>query len=268
MSLNVYAPIVLGFIAGITVLFGVIFMILVGRRLSPKGVGFLNAFAGGVLAYLALEAGAEAADIVEGFIAWETIGELIIAFVVTSIALIGTWLFLVYVERGLKGYTGASSEKLMASIVAVALGLHNVGEGFAIAASLLAGLVGSAIVFTIGFAVHNFTEGFAIAGPFFLKPRGKPEIEKSLLMLLVILALAAGLPVIPGAMVYYSGITADIILATLYTIASASLVYALLHVNLAALAKLGGVTSPLFWTALFAGIAVTYTAETLVFLAM
>lgn len=197
-------------------------------------------------------------------------GDLIVAFIVTSLALIGTWLFLTYVERRLKVYVGGegSAERFMASVVAVALGLHNVGEGFAIAASLLAGLVGSAIVFAIGFAVHNFTEGFAIAGPFFLKPRGRYEVNRGLLTLLIILALVAGLPVIPGAMVYYSGVTADLMLATLYTIASASLVYALLHVNLAALSKLGGVSSPLFWTALFAGIAFTYTAETLVFLAM
>ncbi len=49
---------------------------------------------------------------------------------------------------------------------------------------------------------------------------------------------------------FYTGIGSGLFLATLNTIATASIVYAILHINPSALSKLGGVSSPLFWTAL------------------
>ncbi|MFN3805385.1 MAG: ZIP family metal transporter, partial [Pyrobaculum sp.] len=150
----------------------------------------------------------------------------------------------------------------IAFVIAAAFGIHNVGEGFAIAASLLTGAVASAILFTIGFAIHNATEGFAIVGPLFTD-RGvvvKPQT-------LVLLALFAGLPTVAGVSVYYVGIAHGLFIAMLNTVANASIVYALLHVNLGALAKLGGVSSPRFWTALTLGVAIAYTTESLVMLA-
>jgi ZIP family zinc transporter len=45
------------------------------------------------------------------------------------------------------------------------------------------------------------------------------------------------------------------------TAADASLVYALLHVNLSAMSKLGGVSSPRFWLALTAGVAAAFVTE-------
>jgi hypothetical protein len=47
----------------------------------------------------------------------------------------------------------------------------------------------------------------------------------------------------------------------LNTAAEASLIYALLHVNLSALSKLGGVSSPRFWLALVAGVATALGTE-------
>lgn len=45
------------------------------------------------------------------------------------------------------------------------------------------------------------------------------------------------------------------------TAAEASLVYALLHVNLSAMSKLGGVSSTRFWLALTAGVVATFATE-------
>jgi len=255
------APLALGFVAGITVLFGAISIIYLGGRMGVRGIGFLNGLAGGVLAYLALEAGSEASELVEKYAKWDTLGEFSLAFITTTIALIGTWMVLTYIEGGLRGSRGVFDEKLTAYIVAIALGIHNVGEGFAIAASLLAGYVASAVLFTAGFAIHNYTEGFAIAGPLMMK--GAKRVEWRLLSLIAGLSLLAGLPVIPGALVYYLGFSSDIALATLYTIATASIVYAMLHINLSALSKLGGVSSPLFWISIFSGIGLAYTTETI-----
>jgi ZIP family zinc transporter len=254
---------VLGFRAGITVLLGALLILYSSRKASGTSLGFLNGLAGGVLAYLALEAGSEVSEYVEGLAKWVTLADFLDAFIVTSVALISTWLILVGVERRLISSGGMSSSVLTAIIVSIALGLHNVGEGFAIAASLLAGRIASALLFTIGFAVRNLTEGFAIAGPFFMRSPVK-VVDKRLFFLVIGLSLLAGLPVVPRALVYYLGVSSELFTATLLTISIASIIYAMLHINLSALAKLGGVSGPLFWISIFSGVALAYTTETII----
>jgi ZIP family zinc transporter len=227
------APIVLGFIAGITVLLGALLILYSGRKASGTSLGFLNGLAGGVLAYLALEAGREVSEYVKGLAKWVTLADFLDAFIVTSVALIGTWLILVGVERRLISSGGMSSSVLTAIIVSIALGLHNVGEGF------------------------------AIAGPFFMRRPAK-VVDKRLFFLVIGLSLLAGLPVVPGALVYYLGVSSELFTATLLTIATASIIYAMLHINLSALAKLGGVSGPLFWISIFSGVALAYTTETII----
>jgi len=257
------APIVLGFIAGITVLLGALLILYSGRKASGTSLGFLNGLAGGVLAYLALEAGSEVSEYVEGLARLDTPADFLVAFIVTSVALIGMWLTLAGVERRLISSGGMSSSVLTATIVSIALELHNAGEGLAIAASLLAGRIASALLFTVGFAVHDLTEGFAIAGPFFTRSPVK-VVDESLVSLVAGLSLLVGLPVVPGALVYYLGVSSELFTATLLTIATASIIYAMLRINLSALAKLGGVSGPLFWISIFSGIALAYTTETII----
>jgi ZIP family zinc transporter len=126
-----------------------------------------------------------------------------------------------------------SSSVLTATTVSIALGLHNVGEGF------------------------------AIAGPFFMRSPVK-VVDKRLFSLVIGLSLLAGLPVVPGAPVYHLGVSSELFTATLLTTATASTIYAMLHINLSALAKLGGVSGPLFWISIFSGVALAYTTETII----
>jgi ZIP family zinc transporter len=229
------APIVLGFIAGITVLLGALLILYSGRKASGTSLGFLNGLAGGVLAYLALEAGSEVSEYVEGLAKWVTVtlADFLDAFIVTSVALTGMWLILVGVERRLISSGGMSSSVLTAIIVSIALGLHNVGEGF------------------------------AIAGPFFMRRPAK-VVDKRLFFLVIGLSLLAGLLVVPGALVYHLGVSSEQFTVTLLTTATVSIMYAMLHINLSALAKLGGVSGPLFWISIFSGVALAYTTETII----
>lgn len=102
-------------------------------------------------------------------------------------------------------------------MVAIALGVHNIGEGFATASSLLAGAVKSALTYTIGFAVHNATEGFAVAGP---SLTGRTSVGPARLSAL---AALAGLPTLAGVAVYYTGFSNGLFLALLNAIANASM---------------------------------------------
>lgn len=250
-----YAPVMYGFVAGVAVLLGVVIMYMVRTKLSRTALGALQAFAGGVLAYIALEVGAEVAEYVEELAKWETFGLFIRDTVLTTVVFAGTLVLLSFTERRAVA-TGMPQSLLTAFIVALAYGIHNMGEGFAIAGALLTGAVGSAFLFTVGFAVHNVTEGFGIAGPLLGEARSRTNIPT-----LVGLSLLAGLPVIPGTAVYYLGIYDESFVAMLNTAAEASLIYALLHVNLTALSKLGGVSSPRFWLALVAGVATAFGTE-------
>lgn len=76
-------------------------------------------------------------------------------------------------------------------MVAVGIGLHNLGEGLAIGSSYAIGALALGTFLVIGFAIHNTTEGLAIVAPMAERP---PSLGR-----LVALGLIAGAPAIVGA---------------------------------------------------------------------
>lgn len=81
----------------------------------------------------------------------------------------------------------------LAYLVAVGIGLHNLGEGLAVGAAVAAGEVALGTSLVVGFATHNTTEGLAVAAPLASPDRRFP------LHHLVALALVAGAPTVVGA---------------------------------------------------------------------
>ena len=255
-------PLAYGFLAGVTVLIGAMSMYWLRERANGRTMGMLQGMAGGILAYIALETGGGVAEYVEELARPSTAGEFLLAAVVTTAAFALTYLALAGVER--RAYhLGRNPTLLTALIIALAFGVHNVGEGFAIAAGFLAGAVASVVLYTGGFAVHNATEGFAIVGPI-IGERGVPVGT----VYIVGLSLLAGLPTVLGASIYYAGVDSEMFIAVLNTVATASIVYAMLHVNLHALSRLGGVSSPSFWLAVTLGVVVAFGTESAVLFAM
>jgi zinc transporter, ZIP family len=80
----------------------------------------------------------------------------------------------------------------LAWLVAIGIGLHNLGEGLAVGAAINTAEVALGTALVIGFAAHNLTEGVAIAGPL----GGSPTRTRAIL--LIALVAVAGLPVLPG----------------------------------------------------------------------
>ncbi len=78
----------------------------------------------------------------------------------------------------------------LAMFIAIGIGMHNLGEGLAIGASLAIGEVALASFLVLGFFLHNVTEGIAISAPL----RKESFSPKRLVML----ALIAGAPAVPG----------------------------------------------------------------------
>jgi zinc transporter ZupT len=101
-------------------------------------------------------------------------------------ALVGFLGLIAVGRRGGRPPEGAA----LAAFIAIGIGLHNLGEGLAIGASLAGGAVALASFLVFGFALHNVTEGIAIAAPI--------ERPARRLSLLFGLALVAGGPAIFG----------------------------------------------------------------------
>jgi zinc transporter ZupT len=78
----------------------------------------------------------------------------------------------------------------VAYLVAIGIGLHNLGEGLAIGSAQAVGAIALSTVLVIGFALHNLTEGIGIVAPAIRTP---PSVRH-----LLALGAIAGLPTIAG----------------------------------------------------------------------
>ena len=58
----------------------------------------------------------------------------------------------------------------LALLVAIGIGLHNLGEGLAIGTSFATGALALGAFLVVGFAIHNTTEGLAIVAPVAQRP--------------------------------------------------------------------------------------------------
>ena len=82
----------------------------------------------------------------------------------------------------------------LATLVAIGIGMHNLGEGLAIGSSFALGELALGTFFIVGFMIHNVTEGLGIAAPL-------SEGRRVSWQRLAVLVLVAGAPAILGAWV-------------------------------------------------------------------
>jgi zinc transporter ZupT len=160
------------------------------RRVGPRWIRVLMAVTVGLLGFLAVEATLEALEAAgEGP---QALGGQALVFVGAALA----FLALTAVDAHLRsrragareaGATGAQ----LALLVAVGIGLHNLGEGLAIGSAYAVGALALGAFLVVGFAIHNTTEGLAIVAPL---ARGRPSAAR-----LAGLGLVAGAPAILGA---------------------------------------------------------------------
>lgn len=80
----------------------------------------------------------------------------------------------------------------LAFFIALGIGVHNLGEGIAIGASIAVGEVGLASFLVMGFFLHNLSEGIAIAAPV--------ERARNRWLTLLLLAFLAGAPASLGTL--------------------------------------------------------------------
>jgi zinc transporter ZupT len=162
------------------------------RRFRATWIRVIMAFTVGLLAFLAVDATLEGFDLAaEAGGAFGGAELVILGAILAYAALAGleSW---IRARRDRASSSGASPMTL-ALMIAVGIGLHNMGEGLAIGSAYSAGELALGAFLVIGFAIHNTTEGFAIVAPL---TRERPRIGA-----LLGLGLIAGAPAIVGAVI-------------------------------------------------------------------
>ncbi|NRP22933.1 Zinc transporter ZupT [Ensifer adhaerens] len=125
------------------------------RGVGASGMAFLLSLTIGLLAFLLVDASAEALELASEAAA--------IFQGPVMVVLAGVGSFLVLMAIGRRG--GVPTGLALATYIALGIGLHNLGEGLAIGAAFAAGSAGLGTFLVAGFALHNVTEGIGIAAP-------------------------------------------------------------------------------------------------------
>jgi zinc transporter, ZIP family len=178
------------YVGVIPVTLGMLFMPML-RRVSEHWVRLFMAVTIGLLAFLVIDGGLEGIEIAQE--SSGAFGGVELVFLGAALA----YLALTAVDRRLKAgierkrAAGAGAFRL-SLMVAVGIGLHNLGEGLAIGSAYAVGSLALGAFLVIGFAIHNTTEGLAIVAPLArTKPPGFARLGA--------LGLIAGVPAILGA---------------------------------------------------------------------
>ncbi|MEX2587615.1 MAG: metal transporter [Actinomycetota bacterium] len=155
------------------------------RRLGARWVSFLLMFTAGILVFLAFDATVEAIELAPAVPG---------AFRGTSLLVvsIGVALATLLAVGGRSTRKGQQPSALvLATLIAVGIGLHNLGEGLAIGAAYSLGEVALTSLLVVGFTIHNATEGLGIVASLSQQRVGIGRLAG--------LGLIAGAPTIVGS---------------------------------------------------------------------
>ena len=221
------------------------------RRASPQWLAAFMALTAGLLTFLALEALSEAFEL------QATLPSGIGGLGIVLLGVVSTYLFLTFLSRRLSAGEGVTGGVALATLVAVGIGLHNLGEGLAIGTSFAIGELALGTFFVVGFMVHNVTEGLGIAAP--IAERGRVSLGR-----LAALALIAGAPAIPGA--WLGGfVTSDVLGVLFFAGAAGAALEVVVEVGRYVARKApGGLSSSYVLGGYLAGIAVMYVTGLLI----
>ncbi len=245
----------IGFLVGVVpVALGLLWLPAL-RGADRRWLSAFMALTAGLLAFLAVDALAEALDL-QASLPGPLGGT---GLVLLGVA--GSYLLLSFVSERLGRREGRAGRMLsgtaLATLVAIGIGLHNLGEGLAIGSSFALGELALGTFLVVGFMVHNVTEGLGIAAP--IADRGQAGLGG-----LSALALVAGAPTIAGA--WIGGfLTSDLLGVLFFSLATGAALQVVLEVGrYVARTAPGGLRSGWVSTGFVAGILAMYLTGLLV----
>jgi len=177
----------IGLYVGVIPIFLGIFWLPALRDLGRRWMLFLMAVTAGLLLFLGFDTIAEAfeqAAEVPGV--FQGIGLI-------GIGVVATFLILDMISKRQveTGRDEASKRLSLAFMIALGIGIHNLGEGLAIGAAYSIGEIALGQFLVVGFIIQNITEGLGIIAPIL---RDRPSIRN-----LALMGLVGGAPAILGA---------------------------------------------------------------------
>lgn len=157
------------------------------RQLDRRWMTFLLALTAGLLVFLGVD------TLVEAVEQAAAVPAPLQGFGLIAIGAVVTFFLLDAISRrqATLGKSEASQRMGVASLIAVGIGLHNLGEGLAIGAAYNVGEIALGSFLVVGFIIQNITEGLGIMAPIL---RDRPGIGQ-----LALLGLIGGGPAILGA---------------------------------------------------------------------
>jgi zinc transporter, ZIP family len=240
----------LGVYAGVIPVFiGLLWLPFV-RSVGRRWIDFLLSLTIGLLIFLGVSSLIEAT---------ETASLVPAAFQGHALVLlgaVGTPLLLAAVGRWRARERGERSPLYVAALIALGIGLHNLGEGLAIGTSYASGEIALGTFLVIGFLLHNTTEGLGIVTPL--------AHERPRLGSLILLGTLAGLPTVLGA--WIGGFTYSPAWTTLFLAVGAGAIAQVVYElgRLFARRAGAGLSAPLNAAGLLAGMLIMYTTGLLV----
>jgi zinc transporter ZupT len=145
----------------------------------------------------------------------------------------------------------------LAFLIALGIGLHNLGEGLAIGSAYAIGSLALGVTLIVGFALHNTTEGLAIVAPVADSP-GAGRLWR-----LVGLGLLAGAPAILGAWLGASAFDTSLA-AFMFGLGAGAIVQVIVQIAPTVRDAAGKLLHPLAIGGLLTGVAIMYLTSLLV----
>jgi zinc transporter, ZIP family len=224
------------------------------RRIDPRWVQLLLAVTIGLLAFLAIDALDEGVTIAgDGAQAFGGAGLVFVGALIAYLLLAGIDGYLA--GRTTRATSAGAGGAYLALLVAIGIGLHNLGEGLAIGSSYAIGSLALGTSLVVGFAIHNTTEGVAIVAPL---ANARPRLWR-----LVLLGLIAGAPAIAGAAIGAAAFNSSLA-ALLLGAGAGAIVQVIQQIAPSIRDGNGRLLHPLSVAGLLAGIGVMYVTGLLI----
>lgn len=181
------------------------------RRISRRGMLFLMAATVGLLLYLGVDAINEAIDQSAG------LAETFQGIGLIAIGAVGSYALLEAIGQrsSAAGRSDVESRSRFALMIAIGIGLHNLGEGLAIGAAYSVGAASLGTFLVVGFIIQNITEGLGIVVPI---ARDRPTWKY-----LLALGVIGGAPAIAGT--WIGGLVTSPALSVLFLAIGAGAVF-------------------------------------------
>ncbi len=187
------------------------------QKLSDKWLNFFLSLTVGLLIFLGIDALDEAfeiADQVAG--AFQGVGLIGLGFLISFLGLQAVSKN----QHGQADTLSKVSHLWVAYMIALGIGLHNLGEGLAIGTAYSLGEIALGTFLVIGFTLHNITEGLAIVVPI---AKERPQLWHFAAM-----GAVAGVPTIFGT--WIGGFSYSPVLSTLFLSIGAGAIFQVVYI--------------------------------------